>query len=57
MKTFRILAVAALLGMAIAGCTNDEGDPEFEILNPEEETRQTQPLQEEKAGQKTAPEH
>ncbi|WP_158211919.1 hypothetical protein [Robiginitalea sediminis] len=37
MKKIGLLLLTALLCAGITGCTNDEGEPEFEILTPEEE--------------------
>ena len=37
MKKIGLLLVAALMCTGVTACTNDEGEPEFEILTPEEE--------------------
>ncbi len=39
--------------MGTLACTNDEGDPEFEILNPQEEDQVEDPLQKETEGTPT----
>lgn len=41
MKRFAMLFVLGLSLIGTTSCTNDEGDPEFEILNPEEENTET----------------
>ncbi|SFR53539.1 hypothetical protein SAMN04490243_2718 [Robiginitalea myxolifaciens] len=41
MKRFAMLFVLGISLMGTTSCTNDEGDPEFEILNPEEENTET----------------
>lgn len=38
-KTGKLLALGFLL-FGLNACTNDEGDPEFDILTPTEETEQ-----------------
>ncbi|MCK0160587.1 hypothetical protein [Allomuricauda sp. F6463D] len=37
MKTILLLITLIFSGLAVSSCTNDEGDSEFEHLNPEEE--------------------
>ena len=49
MKKIGMYAIGALLSLGMAACTNDEGDPEFEILNPgEDETQKALQFSEEK---------
>ncbi|MBO6533776.1 MAG: hypothetical protein ACE37L_02440 [Allomuricauda sp.] len=43
MKTILLLVTLIFSAMAVSSCTNDEGDTEFEYINPEEE-QQTTPL-------------
>lgn len=40
-----MLMIACILALGTVACTNDEGDPEFEILNPEEENQEEGVLQ------------
>ncbi|MBW8243402.1 hypothetical protein K1F50_11370 [Muricauda oceani] len=37
MKTILLLVTLIFSAMAVSSCTNDEGETEFEHLNPEEE--------------------
>ncbi|MHA7865382.1 hypothetical protein [Flagellimonas marinaquae] len=37
MKTILLLVTLIFSAMAVSSCTNDEGDTEFEFINPEEE--------------------
>ncbi|MEM9077692.1 MAG: hypothetical protein AAGC43_11660 [Bacteroidota bacterium] len=37
MKTILLLVSLVFAGFALGSCTNDEGETEFEILNPEED--------------------
>jgi len=37
MKTILLLVTLIFSAMTVSSCTNDEGDTEFEHLNPEEE--------------------
>ncbi|WP_422860797.1 hypothetical protein ACOKFD_08190 [Flagellimonas sp. S174] len=37
MKTILLLVSLVFAGFAVGSCTNDEGETEFEILNPGEE--------------------
>ena len=41
MKRFALLFVLSFSLLGTISCTNDEGEPEFEILNPEEENTET----------------
>ena len=44
MKRIGLLLMAGFLAIGTVACTNDEGDPEFEILNPQEEDQVEDPL-------------
>ncbi|MBW8199918.1 hypothetical protein [Flagellimonas abyssi] len=37
MKTILLLVTLVFSAMAVSSCTNDEGETEFEHLNPDEE--------------------
>ena len=41
MKRFALLFVLSVGLLGTFSCTNDEGEPEFEILNPQEENTET----------------
>jgi len=41
MKTILLLVTLVFSAMAVSSCTNDEGDTEFEYINPEEEQQAT----------------
>jgi hypothetical protein len=49
MKKTGILLTLGLLLLGLNACTNDEGDPEFDILKPNEETEQVDTAKEESA--------
>lgn len=49
MKKTGILLTLGFLLIGLNACTNDEGDPEFDILTPTEETEQVDPAKEESA--------
>lgn len=40
MKRIALLMLAGWLSFGLGSCTNDEGDPELEILTPVEENQQ-----------------
>ncbi|SFC12994.1 hypothetical protein SAMN04487891_106111 [Flagellimonas taeanensis] len=41
MKTILLLITVLFSSMAISSCTNDEGETEFDRINPEEEQQAT----------------
>ncbi|WP_350287206.1 hypothetical protein [uncultured Croceitalea sp.] len=42
MKTILLLVALVFSSMAVTSCTNDEGEQDVEILNPDEETQEVQ---------------
>ncbi len=46
MKPMKLGWVLAIAAVSLLGCTNDEADPEFETLTPNEEETQHLPEQE-----------
>ena len=49
MKTILLLVTLIFSAMAVSSCTNDEGDTEFEHLNPEEEQQMALKAEQESA--------
>ncbi|MEO9511924.1 MAG: hypothetical protein ABJN84_11400 [Flavobacteriaceae bacterium] len=39
MKTVLLLITVLFSSLAVTSCTNDEGDQDLELLNPDEETQ------------------